>query len=194
MGQATIIELAERRKTTRVFAQTPVNLEDVLYCIDVAVQAPSGANKQPWQFMIIDDASVKEKLRMKCEEQERCFHETVEPSFRRWLESKKITWRKPFLTEAPVLVTVFSNQTMPYSTESTWLAVGFLLLALEEKSLSTITYTPSYPEKVRDSLGVNEPYKLETILPIGFSADPSPKAERRPSESFIHRNVWESRD
>lgn len=193
MTQDTVMRLATRRKTTRVFSSTPVNLEDVLYCIGVAVQAPSGANKQPWQFMVIDDARVKEKLRAKCEEQEKCFHETVGTSFKQWLESKKITWCKPFLTEAPMLLAVFSNQAMPYATESTWLAIGYFLLALEEKSLSTITYTPSYPEKVRAALDVDEPYRLETILPIGFSADPSPKAHRQPPESFIHKNVWKTK-
>jgi nitroreductase len=79
---------------------------------------------------------------------------------------------------------------MPYATESTWIAIGYIILGLEEKSLSTLTYTPSYPENVRSVFGAPEHYKLETILPIGYSADSKAKEERRPFQSFIYRNLW----
>ncbi len=186
----SIIELATRRKTVRALAKTAVDLEDVLYCVRVAVQAPSGANRQPWRFIIIDDPEMKEKIRARCEEQEKRFHETVEAGLRQWFRSKSITWQKPFLTDASVLLAVFSDRKMPYARESTWLAIGYIILALEEKLLSTVTYTPSYPENVRTVFDAPEQYKLETILPIGYSADPKPKEERRPFESFIYRNLW----
>jgi len=170
----------------------PVSLDDVLYCIRVAVQAPSGANRQPWRFVIVDDPTVKEKVRATCEEQEKRLHESAEASLKEWFRSKSITWQKPFLTEAPVLLAVFSNQKMPYATESTWLAIGYVILALEERSLSSLTYTPSYPENVRGAFDAPEQYKLETILPIGHSADPKPKEERQAFRSLIHKNVWKS--
>ncbi len=193
MGQnlpASILELATRRKTTRVFTRDPVSLEDVLCCIRVAVQAPSGANKQPWRFIIIDDSETREKVRALCEEQERRFHESVEAELRQWFRSKSISWRKPFLTEAPILLAVLSDQRMPYATESTWLAIGYVLLALEERSLSTLTYTPSFPENIRVLFNAPEDYKLEAILPVGRSGDSKPKETRRPLESCIYRNVW----
>jgi nitroreductase len=185
-----MIELATRRRTTRIFAKTPVTLDDVLYCIRVAVQAPSGANRQPWRFVLIDDPEKKERIRMACEEQEKRHHADVEANLKQWFNSKNITWQKRFLTEAPTLLAVFSNQKMPYATESTWLAIGYIILALEEKSLSTLTYTPSYPENVRSVLNAPDEYKLEAILPIGYSADPKPKEPRRPFQSSVYRNLW----
>jgi len=190
MSPAKVEELATRRKTTRIFNRTAVNLEDVLYCMRVAVQAPSGANRQPWRFIIVDDPKMKENVRAVCEEQEKRFHENVEAGLEQWFRSKNITWQKPFLTDAPLLLAVFSDHKMPYARESVWLAIGYIVLALEEKSLSTVTYTPSYPENVRTIFNAPEQYKLETILPIGYSADPKPKEERRPWQSFIYRNLW----
>jgi nitroreductase len=187
-----VMELAVKRKTTRIFGQTPVDLEDVLHCVRVAAQAPSGGNRQPWRFVIIDDPHVKERIRAACEEQEKRFHENVEASLREWFRSKNITWRKPFLTEAPVLLAILSDQRMPYATESTWLAIGYAILALEERGLSTLTYTPSYPENVKSAFNAPEDYKLEAVLPIGYSADPKPKEERRHPESLIYKNVWKT--
>jgi nitroreductase len=186
-----LARLATERRTARKFADRPVNQDDVLYCIEVATQAPSGANRQPWRFVVIDDPKLKEKVRTICEQQEKLFHENVEEDLREWFKRRNITWQKPFLTEAPVLVAVFSNRKMPYAIQSTWLAVGYMLLALEERSLATVTYTPSYPERVRQVFGASDEYRIEVILPIGYSADTKPKEKRLPIESLAYKNGWE---
>ena len=185
-----VVDLATRRRTTRVFAKTPIKFEDVLYCIKAAAQAPSGANRQPWRFVLVDEPKTKERIRAACEEQERRHHANVDANLKQWFGLKNITWEKPFLTDAPILLAVFSNQMMPYASESTWLAIGYIILALEERSLSTLTYTPSYPENVRSVFNAPKEYKLETILPIGRSADSKPKEPRRPFQSSIYRNLW----
>jgi nitroreductase len=187
---STIVDLATRRRTTRLFAKTPVEFEDVLYSIKAAGQAPSGANRQPWRFVLVDDARMKVEIRAACEEQEKSHHASVEANLKQWFVSKNITWEKPFLTDAPILLAVFSNQEMPYASESTWLAIGYIILALEERSLSTLTYTPSYPENVRSVFNAPQEYKLETILPIGHSSDSKPKEPRRPFQSSVYRNLW----
>lgn len=191
MRAHALIGLATRRKTARKFAKTPVNMEDVLYCVKVAVQAPSGANRQPWRFLIIDDPSLKKKIRVACEDQEKLFHASVDQRLQQWFQARNINWDKPFLTDAPLLLAVFSNQDIIYATESTWLAIGYILLALEERALATVAYTPPYPKDLRILFNAPPEYRLETILPIGYSADPKPKEERRPIESLIHRNYWD---
>lgn len=190
LSPSTVADLATRRKTTRVFANTQIELKDVLYSIEAAAQAPSGANRQPWRFVLVDDPRMKRKIRAVCEEQEKRHHAIVDANLRQWFASKKITWEKPFLTDAPTLLAVFSNQSMPYASESTWLAIGYIILALEERSLSTLTYTPSYPENVRPVFNAPSEYKLETILPIGRSLDSNPKEPRRPFQSSVYRNLW----
>jgi nitroreductase len=187
---STIADLATRRRTTRVFAKTPVKYEDILYCIEAAGQAPSGANRQPWRFVLVDDPGIKVRIRAVCEEQEKRHHASVEASLKQWFAMKNITWEKPFLTDAPILLAVFSNQEMPYASESTWLAIGYIILALEERLLSTLTYTPSYPENVCSLFNAPDEYKLETILPIGRSSDSKPKEPRRPFQSSVYWNLW----
>lgn len=190
MAPFTVMDLAARRKTARSFAKTPISLDDVLYSIKVAVQAPSGANKQPWRFILSTDAELRAKIRAACEEQEKHFHSSVEANLEEWFKSKNLTWQKPFLTDAPILVAVFSNRKMPYATESTWLMIGYFLLALEERLLSTVTYTPPYPEKLGCLFEAPANHRLETILPIGYSADSKPKERRQSFESLIYENVW----
>lgn len=190
MRSQALIGLATRRKTARKFAKTLVNIEDVLYCIRVAVQAPSGANRQPWRFLIIDDPALRGRIRAACEEQEKLFHANADLSLQKWFQSKNINWDKPFLTYAPLLLAIFSNRDIIYATESTWLAIGYIILALEEKGLATVVYTPPYPKDLRSLFNAPLEFRLETVLPIGYSADPKPKEERRTFESFIFRNSW----
>ncbi|WP_455281508.1 nitroreductase family protein [[Eubacterium] cellulosolvens] len=187
---SNLFDLVKKRKTTRIFDSREVNPEDLFYCIKVAVQAPSGANRQPWRFMIIDDPLLRKELRKKCEEQEKIFHENVKAELKEWFRSKEIMWRKPHLTSAPSLLAIFSDQDMIYATESTWLAIGYILIAIEEKSLSTVTYTPPQPEGLRELFNTPENFNLETILPIGYSADPKQKEERQLTEMLICRNRW----
>ena len=184
------LDLIKKRSTTRIFDSREVNSEDLLYCIRVAIQAPSGANRQPWRFLIIDDPLLRKELREKCEEQEKIFHENVNAELKEWFRSKKIMWHKPHLTSAPSLLAIFSDQDMVYATESTWLAIGYILIAIEEKSLSTVTYTPPHPKGLRELFGSPENFRLETILPIGYSADPKEKEERQSTEKLIYRNRW----
>ena len=185
-----LLDLVTKRKTTRIFDNKKVNFEDILYCIEVAIQAPSGANRQPWRFMIIDDPIIRKELREKCETQEKIFHENVNVELKEWFNSKNIMWNKPHLTAAPYLLAIFSDQNMVYATESTWLTIGYILIALEEKALSTVTYTPPNPEDLREIFGSPKNYKLETILPIGYSADPKQKEERTSKETLIYKNHW----
>ena len=166
-----ILELARSRRSIRSYSRDPIPLEDVAYIVDVARHAPSGANKQPWRFLVIRDPLVKKLIREKCEEVERKFHERVDPEFREWLKSRGISWRKPFLTDAPILILVFARRGEPYWIESTWISIGYLILAAEELGYSTLTYTPSEVAWSNKILQVPEEYVLQAIIPIGKPAE-----------------------
>ena len=166
-----ILELARSRRSIRSYSRDPIPLEDVAYIVDVARHAPSGANKQPWRFLVIRDPLVKKLIRGRCEEVERRFHERVDPEFREWLRSRGISWRKPFLTDAPILILVFARRGEPYWIESTWISIGYLILAAEELGYSTLTYTPSEVDWSNKILQVPEEYVLQAIIPIGKPAE-----------------------
>ncbi|USS40172.1 nitroreductase family protein [Thermococcus aggregans] len=160
-------------------------IEKLLRAIEAAKEAPSGMNAQPWHFLIVESDKMKGKIREVCEEGEKRFYEKMKGKLGEWLQEKGFTWEKPFLSEAPYLVLVFADVRAPFAVQSTWLAVGYLLLALEEEGLSTVTYTPPTPKEIEELVNAPKHYKLQTILPVGYPNDEKPKYERKSLEDVI---------
>ncbi|CAB49804.1 nitroreductase family protein [Pyrococcus abyssi] len=183
-----VLELAKRRKTVRKFLPNKPPRELILKAIEAAKEAPSGMNAQPWKFIIIEDHELKRKIRELCEKEEERFYSTTRGKLMEWLKEKGFTPRKPFLSEAPYLILVFSNTKAPYWLQSTWIAVGYLLLALEELGLGSVTYTPPNPRPIEYLLNVPRDYKLQVILPTGYPDDPKPKYERKSLEEVVSFN------
>ncbi len=188
-----LLELAKRRKTVRKFRSKDFPMEKIVRCIEVAKEAPSGINKQPWHFVIVHNPEKKREIREACEKSERALHERVRGELKEWMERENITWRKEFLEEAPYLVLVFSDTRAPYSKESTWIAVGYLLLALEEEGLSTVTYTPPPSTDVPSIVNAPKYYRLETILPVGYSRETGGKKERKPVNNVMSIDTFRER-
>lgn len=109
---------------------------------------------------------------------------------RKWLRARGFSWKKPFLEEASVLVLVLSETKAPYSIQSVWLAIGYVLLALEELGLGTVTYTPSTAKGVLDEVNIPDEFRLEAILPIGISADEKAKEPRLGLDEVTYMNSW----
>ena len=185
-----VLRLARKRRSIRSYRKEKVDLEKLLYAIKVAIEAPSGANQQPWAFIIIDDERLKKRIRKTCEELERNFYKNVKGWLREWLLSRGFSWRKPFLTDAPYLIVVLSERNKPYAIESTWLAIGYLLLALEERGLASLTYTPPNAKEIIKLLGVPESYELQTIIPVGLPAENKQKEPRKGINEVVHYNMW----
>ncbi len=185
-----IEEIAKKRSTIRNFHERDVDFEDILKILEVARQAPSGMNTQPWRFIIVKDKGVKKKIREACEEAEMRFHPKVAKWMRDWLSERGITPVKPYLTEAPYLIVVCVDETEPYSKESVWLAVGYMLLMTKELGLGTVTYHPSSTAKVREILDIPGSYAIETILPVGHPAGEKKKEERRNLEDLAYKDRW----
>ena len=143
----------QRRHTIRSFSAKPVSKELIETCIRSAGTAPSGANHQPWHFVAIQDADVKRQIREQAEALERSFYEGR--AGEEWLGALKplgTDAQKPYLETAPWLIAVFSqkrggihaedNQQNYYVHESVGLATGFLIQALHQAGLVTLTHTP----------------------------------------------------
>lgn len=180
-----LLDIAKSRKTVRKFKSSIPPLRDILYAIEVAKEAPSGMNAQPWLFYIISNKSIRQEIRDICEKAERIFYEKSKGSLRDWLDKKGFSWKKPFLEEAPYLVLAFSYKKSPFSKESVWISIGYFLLALEEKKLATVTYTPPNSQEIAEILNTPKDHKLEVIMPVGYSADSKPKYERKRLEDLI---------
>ena len=142
------------RRTCRMFAATPVPRAIIEAAILAAGSAPSGANHQPWHFAIIESPDLKHRIRIEAEKEEAAFY--AGKAGQEWLEALAPLGTdsdKGFLELAPYLIVVFGqrrggiapgdDRKNYYVTESVGIACGFLLAALHQAGLATLTHTPS---------------------------------------------------
>ncbi len=180
-------DLARSRRTVRRFRTGPVSDNAIRRIIDAGRLAPSGANRQPWRFVVVDDPETKRTIREACERAELKFHARAPRDLAEWMAARGITPEKPFLEEAPYLICVFYDAHQPYPVPSTWIAVGFMLLQIAEEGLGTVTYTPAGADLNR-ILDVPPGFKLAVLLPIGRPADEPVPPPRRSIEEIAFRN------
>ena len=142
------------RRTIRDFSDKPVDREVIENCIKTAGTAPSGANMQPWHFVLISDADIKRQIRVAAEKEEKEFYEKRAP--KEWLEALAPLGtdnNKPYLETAPYLIAIFMQRygKLPdgrevkhyYGLESVGIATGMLITAIHDAGLASLTHTPS---------------------------------------------------
>jgi iodotyrosine deiodinase len=184
--------LMTSRRTVRDFSDREVPIELIEKAIATAGTAPSGANMQPWRFVVVRDAEVKRKIREAAEEEEyESYHGRMSEKWLRRLAILGTDEHKPFLEIAPYLIVVFrinsvseDGETEPtyYSQESVGIAVGLLLAALHNMGLATLTHTPSPMKFLQDILGRPKNEVPFVLIPIGYPPDDArvPDIKRKP--------------
>jgi len=175
-------ETMRSRRSVRAFSPEPVPLELVETAVRTAATAPSGANKQPWHFCIVQDPGVKRRIREAAEAEERENYERRFP--REWLDDLEpfgTDERKPFLEIAPYLIVLFrvdygldengAKTKHYYVQESIGIAAGFLLAALHTAGLATLTHTPSPMSFLGEILGRPKNERAFLLIPVGYPAE-----------------------
>jgi len=183
-------KLAEQRKTIRTFTSEKVDFHAILAILEIARQAPSGSNRQPWRFLIIDEPAIKTRVREAAETGEKQFYATIDEDRRRTFAAMGNSWQKPMFEQASVLLAILGDTKAPNYRPSVWLAVGYILLALEAVGLQTVTYTPSDPGIIGKALQLPNDFSVETILPLGYAAKPITKKPRTPLKELTYYNHW----
>jgi nitroreductase len=171
-------EALARRRSIRKYKRTPIPEDAVLRVLNAAHAGPSGANASPWRYVVVASAEMKRAIRQASEKVDSTWDAGMPQWFQSWLASQGITSDKGFLEDAPYLLVVFSDQTLPYSVESTWVSIGYALLAATQEGLGTLTYTPGDPGFLRTLLNLPERFVPQAILPLGI-ADEAPDLSRR---------------
>lgn len=189
-----------RRRTVRQFAGRDVPDAVLDDCLRAAGSAPSGANMQPWHFVVVRDPATKHEIRVAAEEEERQFYRQRAP--KEWLEALEpigTNEEKPFLDIAPALIAIFVQQyaLAPdgrktrhyYASESVGIATGFLIAALHHAGLATLTHTPSpmaFLNRILDRPKNERPFLL---LVVGHPAEDAtvPDLARKPLEEIVSR-------
>ena len=142
------------RRTIRNFSDKPIPRDVIENCIKTAGTAPSGANMQPWHFVLISDPKIKMQIRVAAEKEEKEFYETRAP--KEWLDALAPLGtdnNKPYLEKAPYLIAIFMQRygKLPdgrevkhyYGLESVGIATGMLITAIHDAGLASLTHTPS---------------------------------------------------
>ncbi len=175
-------EQMRRRRTVRQFSSRPVPRDIIEQCIRAAASAPSGANLQPWHFVVVTDSSLKGQIRVAAEREEREFYERRAP--KEWLEALAplgTDEQKPFLETAPFLIAIFVERyaKLPdgrqvknyYPAESVGIATGILITAIQNVGLISLTHTPSPMKFLSEILKRPANESCFLLLVVGYPAE-----------------------
>jgi nitroreductase len=191
-------EESTRRRTVREYSDRPVSREVIEDCLRAAGTAPSGANLQPWHFVVVSDPAVKAKIRAGAEEEERAFYGGRAPQ--EWLDALAplgTDSNKPFLETAPHLIAIFGETygLLPdgrkvkhyYVQESVGIATGYLIMALHHAGLASLTHTPSPMGFLNEILGRPSHERPFLLLVVGYPSDDAkvPKITKKPLDDFV---------
>ena len=184
-GSRRFLEAMRRRRSVRAFSDRPVPREVIERVIAAAGTAPSGAHKQPWRFVAVQDPALKREIRMGAEAEEREFY--AHRANAEWLEDLRrlgTDEHKPFLEIAPWLIVVFKlvkdddprnpSDQVYYLNESVGIAVGFLLAAIHHAGLAALTHTPSPMKFLGPILHRPAHERPYLLIPVGY---PAPDAQ-----------------
>ena len=170
------------RRSVRNFSDKPIPKEVIDNLLSIAASAPSGAHKQPWTFCVIGKEDLKARIREAAEKEEYTnYHGRMSEE---WLEDLKkfgTDWHKEFLTTAPYLIVVFKKSydlesdggkaKNYYVSESVGIACGFLLSAIHQLGLVSLTHTPSPMNFLGELLKRPSNEKAYLLIPVGYAAD-----------------------
>ena len=187
-----------RRRTVRDYSDRPIPEGVVESAIAAAASAPSGANTQPWHFVVVRDPQTKTRIRQAAEAEEREFYNRRAPQ--QWLDALAPLGTdadKPFLEAAPALIAVFYERyglhadgeryKTYYSIESVGLACGMLIASLHLAGLATLTHTPSPMKFLREILGRPRNEAPFLLLVTGYPAADAtvPAIQRKPLDQVM---------
>ncbi len=169
------------RRTIRDFSEKPIPDKVIETCIKTAGTAPSGANMQPWHFVVVSDPKIKRKIRIAAEKEEKEFYENRAP--KEWLEALSPLGtddHKPYLEKAPCLIAIFMQRfgTLEsgkkvkhyYGLESVGIATGMLITAIHNVGLASLTHTPSPMGFLNDILDRPNNERPFLLLVVGYPA------------------------
>jgi iodotyrosine deiodinase len=194
---AEFYAMLRRRRTVRQFSDRPVPPGVIEDCLRTAGTAPSGANMQPWRFVVVRDNDIKHRIRVEAEAEEHEFYRSRAP--REWLDALAplgTDEHKAFLEVAPCLIAVFAQSygLLPdgrkvkhyYAQESVGIATGFLIAALHHAGLATLTHTPSPMGFLNQILGRPAHERPFVLLVAGYPAPGAqvPAIDKKPLDEI----------
>ncbi len=188
------------RHSTRDFADKAVPLDVIKMCLETAGRAPSGANQQPWHFVVVTDSDIKHQIRLAAEEEERAFY--AGRASAEWLEALAPLGTdadKSFIDRAGCLIVIFAQsyglrqdgnkEKHYYVQESVGIATGFLIAALHNAGLACLTHTPSPMGFLGEILDRPKNERAYINLVVGYPAEdaqvPTHALQKKSWDEFV---------
>ncbi len=146
-------KLISQRRSVRDFDKKSFDINIINNAILAAGTSPSGANLQPWHFVVIKNKEIKKQIKVAAEKEEIDFYNSKAP--KEWLDALKPLGTDPnkdFLERAPYLIAIFEKKFSIngrqkvknyYVRESVGIATGILISCLHLSGLAMLTHTPS---------------------------------------------------
>jgi iodotyrosine deiodinase len=195
---AAFCDFMQKRRTVRDFDRRPVPRDVIAHCLRAAGTAPSGANMQPWHFVVVSDPAIKQRIRVEAEREEHEFYHHKAPQ--EWLDALAplgTNEHKPFIEDAPFLIVIFAEsygllpdgrKVKHYDTqESVGIATGILITAIHDAGLVSLTHTPSPMGFLNEILGRPANERPFLILVVGYPAGSAtvPMITKKPLEEIV---------
>ena len=197
---AEFLRRMKMRRTVREYSTQPVPYALIENAVAAAGTAPSGANQQPWTFVVISNPTLKHEIRVAAEAEEKeSYERRMSDEWLAALAPLGTDWRKPHLEDAPYLIVVFKqayglrkdSQKIKhyYVDESVGIACGMLLTSLHLAGLATLTHTPSPMKFLSEKLERPENERAVMIVAVGYPAENAevPDISKKPLEEILIR-------
>jgi nitroreductase len=165
----TLMRVIQSRRSIRRYDPRPVPQEDLERVLEAARWAPSGANIQPWAFIVVEEAERRRAVAELLMEEGRYLSE-MDPRFPAYFPQTE-----PF----PVDITLYMSVSA---------AIMNIHLAAAALGLGTVWYTVEKPteEKLKEMLGIPDYFFIPSLTPLGYPTQ-SRSSARRPLERMVHR-------
>ena len=174
-----LFEAMHTQRAIRLFKPDPVSDDDVKRLIYAATKAPSGANRQPWKFIVIRDLELKGRIGeyyLRSWEASYGSGATVPPQIQSSVRASAAHLAE-HMHEAPVLIMACLEHDGSPSTmgrgSSIYPAVQNMLLAARGHGLGSVITTlhKRYEDEIKELLGIPENVETAALLPIGHPTD-----------------------
>jgi nitroreductase len=197
-AEAFLAEMKARR-SVRMLSDDPVPRRLIELAIATAATAPSGAHRQPWTFVAVDDPTTKHEIRLAAEVEEQANYQggRMNDEWRRALAPLGTDAHKEFLEVAPWLVVLFEQRYgidadggrrhHYYVKESVGIAAGMFITALHHMGLVTLTHTPTPMAFLSRVLGRPDNERPFVLFPVGYPVEGAlvPDLARKPLDEVM---------
>lgn len=167
-----VLEAIRTRRSIRKYKDKNISEDSIKKILEAGRWAPSASNTQPWNFIVLRDEKVRERV-------------------------AQATTHGKFLAEAPLGIAVVTDpEASTHPIEDGAIATQNMLLAAHALELGACwigAYGSVYEDEVKEILKIPEDKRLLSLISMGFP-DQSPKSSRKELEEFTFNDKYGKSD